>query len=176
MSWGSGERGRPLPLLPRFLFETDRLKVRYVLRLWLLAILPSLALSGLVGLLAPQAQPPQLATEGSVALVLIVVVAPLFETLIMGALLLGLDWLLGPRLAVVASALLWAIAHSLSAPIWGLVVWWPFLLLSIAVLTWRKTGLLTAIAIVTLAHALQNGAGMLLLQLSKLLADHGLMP
>lgn len=168
MSWGSVDRARPLPLLPRFLFETDRSKARYVILLWLLAIVPSLALSGLVGLLAPQAEPPELATEGSVALVLIVVVAPLIETLIMGAVLLGLDKLMGPRLAVVASALLWAIAHSLSAPIWGLVVWWPFLLFSIAFLTWRKIGLLTAIAIVTAAHALQNGAGMLLLQLSRL--------
>ena len=167
MSWGSGERGRPLPLLPGFLFETDRLKARYVLRLWLLALLPSLLLSGLVSLLAPQAEAPELATEGSVALVLIVVVAPLLETLIMGALLLGLNRLLGARLAVVASALLWAIAHSLSAPIWGLVVWWPFLLFSVAFLTWRQAGLLTATAIVTVTHALQNGVGMLLLQLSR---------
>ena len=167
MSWGSVDRARPLPLLPRFLFEADRSKARYVILLWLLAIVPSLALSGLVGFLAPQAEPPELATEGSVALVLIVVIAPLIETLIMGAVLLGLEKLLGPRLAVVASALLWAVAHSLSAPIWGLVVWWPFLLFSIAFLTWRKSGLFTAIAIVTAAHALQNGAGMLLLQLSR---------
>lgn len=168
MSWGSVDRARPFPLLPRFLFETDRSKARYVILLWLLAIVPSLALSGLVGLVAPEAEPPELATQGSVALVLIVVVAPLIETLIMGAVLLGLEKLLGPRLAVVASALLWAIVHSLSAPIWGLVVWWPFLLFSIAFLTWSKSGLLAAIAIVTAAHALQNGAGVLLLQLSPL--------
>ena len=170
MSWGSGERARPLPLLPRFLFETDASKARYVLRLWLLAILPSLVLSSLVGFLAPQAEAPQLQTEGSVALVLIVVVAPLIETLIMAALLLGLERLFGPRVAVIVSALLWALAHSLSAPIWGLVVWWPFLLFSVAFLTWRATGLLTAIGIVTIVHALQNGAGMLLLQLSDKLS------
>jgi membrane protease YdiL (CAAX protease family) len=155
-------RPRYLGFLPNFLFEADPLKARYVLRLWLLALLPSFLLSGLVGLLIPGAEGPDLVTDGTVPLLLIVVVAPLLETLIMAGVLLVLRRFLGFGPAVVVSALLWAVAHSLSAPIWGLVVWWPFLVFSAGFLVWRRFGLVTAIAIVTVAHAMQNGTGILL--------------
>jgi membrane protease YdiL (CAAX protease family) len=151
-----------LRFLPNFLFETDRVRSRYVLRLWLLALLPSLLLAGVVGLLMPGAEGPQLVTEGSVPLLLIIVAAPLLETLIMGVVLAGLRRFLGFGPAVALSALFWAIAHSLSAPIWGVVVWWPFLVFSVAFLVWRQLGWLTAITIVTFAHAMQNGTGILL--------------
>jgi membrane protease YdiL (CAAX protease family) len=153
---------RSLAFLPNFLFETDSLKYRYVLRLWLLALVPSFLISGLVSLLFPEAEGPKLVTEGSVPLLLIVVVAPLLETLIMGGIVLVLRRFLGFGPAVVMSALLWAVAHSLSAPIWGLVVWWPFLVFSAAFLVWRQHGLGTAIWIVTAAHAMQNATGVLL--------------
>jgi membrane protease YdiL (CAAX protease family) len=148
--------------VPDFLFDTDSGKFGYVLRLWLLALLPSFLLSGLVSLLVPGAEGPDLVTEGSLPILLIVVVAPLLETLIMGLVLLGLRRFLSFGPAIIISALLWAIAHSLSAPIWGLVVWWPFLVFSAAFLVWRQSGLLTAMAIVTMAHAMQNGTGILL--------------
>jgi membrane protease YdiL (CAAX protease family) len=155
-------RPRDLAFLPGFLFERDPVKARYILKLWLLALIPSFALSGLVGLMAPDAEPPDLVTEGALPVLLIVAAAPIIETLIMGLVLLGLRRLLGAGPAAVASALLWAIAHSLSAPIWGLVVWWPFLVFSAAFLTWRDHGLFTAMGIVAIAHAMQNGAGLLL--------------
>ena len=155
-------RPRYLGFLPNFLFDTDGAKYRYVLRLWLLALIPSLMLSGLVSLLLPGAEGPDLVTEGSLPLLLIIVVAPLLETLIMGGILLVLRRFLGFGPAVVISALGWAIAHSLSASIWGLVVWWPFLVFSAAFLVWRKSGLIAAIGIVTVAHAMQNGTGILL--------------
>jgi membrane protease YdiL (CAAX protease family) len=148
--------------LPNFLFETGRPRYDYVLRLWLLALIPSFAISGLVSLLMPSAEGPDLVTEGSLPLLLIIVVAPLLETLIMGGILLALRRFVGFGPAVVVSALLWAIAHSLSAPVWGLVVWWPFLVFSAAFLVLRQSGLLTAIALVTMAHALQNATGILL--------------
>jgi membrane protease YdiL (CAAX protease family) len=151
-----------LAFLPRFLFDTDALKARYLLRLWLLALIPSFLLSGLVGLLVPDAEPPALVTEGALPVLLIVVAAPILETLIMALVLLVLRRFLSFGLAVLASALLWGIVHSLSAPIWGFVVWWPFLVFSVAFLTWRERGMLTAMGIVALAHALQNGVGVLL--------------
>jgi hypothetical protein len=44
------------------------------------------------------------------------------------------------------------------------VVWWPFLLFSIAILAWRGRGLLQTVAVVTTIHGLQNAtAGLLLL-------------
>ena len=158
----AADRPRHLAFLPRFLFDTEGSKSLYVVRLWLLALLPSLMLSGIVSLLVPDAEPPALVTEGSIPLLLIIVVAPLIETLIMAAILLGLRRIVGPTPAVLASALLWAAAHSLSAPVWGLIVWWPFLVFSAAFLAWRDRSLLTPIGIVTMAHAMQNATGILL--------------
>jgi hypothetical protein len=41
--------------------------------------------------------------------------------------------------------------------LWGLVVWWPFLILSAIFLVWRsERGLGTAILMTTAVHALQN--------------------
>lgn len=156
-------RPHSLAFLPKFLFETDRLKSRYVVRAWLLALLPSILLSGLIGMLLPQARVPDIPTEGSVSLLLLIVVAPLVESIIMGIALLGLTRFLEPGKAVIASAILWGVVHSLSAPAWGLVIWWPFLILSAAFLTWRDKGFLTALAIVTVIHGLQNTVGALLL-------------
>lgn len=148
-----------LTWLPRFLFDTDKVPERYIGKAWLVALLPSMALSALVSQVAPQGSHPSIHIYGLVSVLLIVVVSPILETLLMIPPLLGLNRLFGPGIAVVASALLWGAAHSLSAPAWGLVVWWPFLVLSIALLTWRRAGLGRAILVVFAIHALQNGLG-----------------
>ena len=92
----------------------------------------------------------------AVAAVLVVIVAPLLETLIMAGFLALLLWLLPPTAAVLVSALGWGVAHSLAAPAWGLVIWWPFLVFSVLYVTWRKRSLLLALAIPAATHALQN--------------------
>jgi hypothetical protein len=61
-----------------------------------------------------------------------------------------------PWLAVVASAVGWGIAHSSVAPIWGLVIWWPFLVFSTLFVTWRNRSLTLAFVIPMCVHALQN--------------------
>ena len=66
---------------------------------------------------------------------------------------------------VVLSAIGWAIAHSLKAPTWGLVIWWPFLIFSTLYVTWRGQGRVLAIGIVFAVHALNNlGPALLLLR------------
>lgn len=159
------ERPAYLRFLPDFLFRQDEPPLPYILKGWLLALLPSLALAALAGSLAsPSAEVPDIPVQGSTSLLLLIVVGPLLETLILLPMVLGFRRLLGPGPAVLLGALLWAIGHSLAAPIWGLVVWWPFLLFSIAILTWRERGLLPTVAVVTTIHGLQNAtAGMLLL-------------
>lgn len=158
------ERPAYLRFLPDFLFRQDEPPLPYIAKGWLLALLPSLALSTLAGLVAsPTAEIPDIPIQGASSLLLLIVVAPLLETLILLPMVLGFRRLLGPGPAVLLSALLWAIAHSLAAPIWGLVVWWPFLLFSVAILTWRDRGLLPAVAIVTSIHGLQNATAALLL-------------
>jgi membrane protease YdiL (CAAX protease family) len=159
--------GRPayLAWLPRFLFETDPFAPRYVARAWLLALLPSIALSALVRLVAADAAAPQFPGEAVPLVLLVVFVGPALETLLLALPVLGLDRLFGPGPAVIGSALIWAVLHSLAVPTWGLVIWWPFLVMSIAFLTWRREGLLWAMGVAFAIHALQNGfaVGLMLL-------------
>ena len=131
---------------------------------WLLALVPSMLLSAAVNILLPGAEPPPLPTElGPGFFALLVLAAPFLETLLMAPPLLLLRRLFGPAAAVLASAVLWGLIHASVAPAWGLVTWWPFLILSVAFLNWGRRGWLTAVAIVTAIHALQNGVGALLL-------------
>ena len=157
--------GRPpyLAWLPRFLFETDSVPVRYVAKAWLAALIPSIALSALVRLIAADAAAPQFPGEAGPLVLFVVFVGPALETLLLALPVLGLNRLFGPGPAVVGSALIWAVVHSLAAPAWGLVIWWPFLIMSIAFLTWRPTGLLWALGVAFAIHALQNGFAVLLI-------------
>jgi membrane protease YdiL (CAAX protease family) len=94
----------------------------------------------------------------------LVVYAPVVETLIMGGLLLIIERIIGFVPAVLISSLGWGIAHSLLAPAWGLVIWWPFLIFSIVFLTWRRRNLVLAFGLPMLVHGLQNlGPALLLL-------------
>ncbi len=97
---------------------------------------------------------------------LLVVIAPFIETLIMATVLEVILLALPPKYAVIASSVGWGIAHSLAAPAWGLVIWWPFLIFSTLYVTWRGQGRALAIAIVFAVHALNNLGPALLLLLS----------
>ena len=137
---------------------------------WLLTFPISIVLAALVSLVFPGAQQPQFPVSGLTALFLLVIFAPVLETLIMGGVLLVLLRLFSPATAVVLSAIGWGIGHSLGAPTWGLVIWWPFLIFSVAFLTWRRRGFWTGILLVTAIHALQNSFAVALLLLGPLVA------
>jgi hypothetical protein len=99
------------------------------------------------------------AFEGlSPALVLfaVVVFAPVVETLIMGTVLLLLLRVVSPTIAVLISAVGWGVAHSLQVPMWGLTIWWPFLVLSTLFVACRERSLVTAFALPAIVHAMQN--------------------
>ncbi|HYW15498.1 MAG TPA: hypothetical protein VE891_05000 [Allosphingosinicella sp.] len=159
MSADSAVEGRPayLAWLPRFLFEIDPVAARYVAKAWLAALIPSIALSALVRLVAADAAAPQFPGEAGSLVLFVVFVGPALETLLLALPLLGLNRFFGPGPAVIGSALIWAVVHSLVVPVWGLVIWWPFLIMSIAFLTWRRKSLLWALGIAFAIHALQNG-------------------
>jgi membrane protease YdiL (CAAX protease family) len=123
---------------------------------WLLAFTVSIALAVVARTLLPVAQPPEFKLEGAYALFMLVVFAPILETLIMGGVLLVLTALFRRELAVIVSAILWGAAHSAMAPMWGLVIWWPFLIFSVLFVTWRQRSLAAAFAVPAAAHALQN--------------------
>ena len=165
MNADSAAPGRPpyLAWLPRFLFETEALLPRYVAKAWLLALVPSIALSALVRQIASGAEAPQFPASPGLLILLVVLVGPALETLLLAAPLLLLNRVAGPGPAVIASALLWGVVHSLVVVTWGLVIWWPFLIMSIAFLTWRREGLVKALAVAFAIHALQNGFAVLLI-------------
>jgi membrane protease YdiL (CAAX protease family) len=156
-----------LRLLPAFIGDTGHSRRGYILKGWLLTLLPSLALAAVVGMIfsaffgKPQA--PEFGEPGPVLVFLMVLFAPVVETLIMVPPLLILNRLFGPSPAAALSAIGWAIAHSLQAPIWGFVIWWPFFVFSTIILVWRKKSLVTGMLIVMAIHGMQNAVPALVL-------------
>jgi hypothetical protein len=124
----------------------------------------SIALSALVNALLPGMQQPEFGTIGPFTVALLVIFSPLVETLIMAAALELLLRFVRPAAAIAISSIGWGVAHSLAAPAWGLVIWWPFLIFSAFYVVWRERSAWAAIGIVFCIHALQNlGPALLLL-------------
>jgi hypothetical protein len=123
---------------------------------WLTAFPLSIAFAYIGSLILPGAQQPQFDASGGLALFALVVFSPVVETLIMGAVLLILLRLISPVAAILVSAVGWGIAHSTVAPIWGVVIWWPFLIFSTLFVTWRSRSLALAFALPMCTHAFQN--------------------
>ena len=147
--------GGPLRLLPVVLREPRRAWLAILVGA-ALTLAGSLALSALAGLFAPTLATPDFAMRGATVFLLLFLFAPLVETLIMAAVLSLLARFLSPTLAVLASAALWGITHSLQAAAWGLVIWWPFVIFSTLYMVWRERSVMAALGVATATHALQN--------------------
>ncbi len=145
----------PLRLLPAVLREPRRAWLAILVGA-ALTLSGSLILSWAASTFAPTLAKPDFPSRGPMAFGLLVLFAPLVETLIMAGVLSLLARFLSPTLAVLGSAALWGVAHSLQAIVWGLVVWWPFLIFSTLYLVWRERGTATAIGVAAATHALQN--------------------
>lgn len=145
---------RPISLLPRPLLEPRRPLVAIIVG-WLTALIPSVLIGAVVTLL-PQTAQPDLRVSDQFTFFLVVVAAPVIETLIMAGVLAVLLKMLPPTYAVLVSSLAWGVAHSIAAPAWGLVIWWPFLVFSTLYVTWRSRSLWAALAVPATTHALQN--------------------
>ena len=135
---------------------------------WALAFPPSILLAALIQLVSPAAKSPNFPDlPGPLLAFLVVVFAPVGESLIMGAVLLVLLRFVSPTVAVIVSAAGWGIAHSLDTAIWGLVIWWPFLIFSTLFVVWRERSLWLAFAMPITVHALQNSIPGLLLAFGR---------
>ena len=141
------------------LLFTPRRWVLYVLVAAALSLAGAIPLAALARLLFPEAPGPDLG-GGSVSagtlVVLIAIVSPVIETLLMSGPVLLLNRLGGRWVAVIGSAMLWGVLHSLLAPTWGVAIWWPFLIFSTAFLTWREKGYWVGIATAATIHLLNN--------------------
>jgi hypothetical protein len=147
--------GTPLGLLPAALREPRRPLLAILLG-WAFAFLPSLLLSWASQTLLPGLAKPEFTASTPLPIFALVVFAPVVETLIMGSVLSVLLRVMPPAAGVVASAIGWGIAHSLMAPIWGLTIWWPFLIFSALFVVWRRQGWWLAAGLVASVHALHN--------------------
>lgn len=159
MNHDSGKRPAewqpPVSFLPQALREPRR-PHRALAVAWATAFVPTMALGAAVTALVPRNALPAIPLEDASIFWLIVVAAPLLETLIMGAALMVLRLVFSPTWSVLISAVGWGIAHSAAAPAWGLVIWWPFLVFSTVFLTWRSRSLLAALGLAAASHALHN--------------------
>ena len=147
--------GTPLRCLPLAIRVQRRPLVAIAVG-WLVAFPISILLSLLAAFVLPEAAAPKFEITGAAAIVALVVFAPIVETLIMGFALMLLQLLFSPAVAILVSAVGWGIAHSLAAPGWGLVIWWPFLIFSTLFVTWQRRSFVHAFGIPACAHALQN--------------------
>jgi hypothetical protein len=134
-------------------------RVRYALRAWLIAVIPSLFyFLARVHLGADSLRPPALAFDAAIAGYSILV-APLLET----ALMLPLASLLGlviPRhgwVRIVLLAAVCALAHRIGGG-WQQVFasFWPFLIYSVTLTTWLKRSPRDAFVLTAFVHALYN--------------------
>jgi hypothetical protein len=146
---------RPLDWLPKALIE-PRNPVTSIAVGWLMTFPVSIVLAIILHFIAPNAQQPQFPVAGPLAIFLLVIFSPVLETLLMAGALALLLRVLPPRWAVIASAVGWGAAHSIAAPVWGLIIWWPFLIFSTLYVTWRQRSLGAALAVPMITHALQN--------------------
>lgn len=145
----------PLRYLPAAIRMPER-PFRAIAVGWLTAFPVSILFAYLGSLVLPDAKPPEFQASGALAMFALVIFSPVLETLIMGAVLLVLLLLFSPTAAILVSAIGWGIAHSTVAPIWGLVIWWPFLVFSTLFVTWRSRSLWLAFLVPMCVHALQN--------------------
>ena len=145
----------PLRLLPAALREPRRAWLAILVGA-ALTLAGSLVLSAIATLFAPTLAKPDFPLRGPIAFLLLFVFAPVVETLIMAAVLSVLARFLSSTLAIMASAGMWGIAHSLQAAAWGLVIWWPFVIFSTLYMVLRERSVWAALGVAAATHALQN--------------------
>jgi hypothetical protein len=145
----------PATFLPDAILQPRRAWLAVLIG-YVTAFLPSLALAAGTSLIVPDAGQPEFGARSATTFLLIVGFAPLVETLIMGAVLSLLLRVMPATAAVLVSAAGWGIAHSAAVPVWGLVIWWPFLVFSTLFVTWRQRSWAAGFAVAACTHALQN--------------------
>ena len=145
-----------LGLLPAPLREPRRAWLAIPIA-WLLSFLGSVALALLVQKIVPDAQTVEVPKLPGWAIILaFVVLSPVVESILMGLGLKLLQRWMTPAIAILVSAACWGILHSLQFPVWGLAIWWPFLIFSTLFVVWQQRGFWTAVGIAAATHALQN--------------------
>ena len=141
----------------RSLSDSNQSKAAYLGRA-LLADLPvsyavGLALTLITGIHAPR---PSTADLPRLFLGLCVV-APIAETFGMAVIIWLLRFVLRRTEYVPwVTALIWAGLHSLSKPLWGIEIFWSFVIFSLCYMAWEKKSVLQAFWLTVILHSLHN--------------------
>lgn len=141
----------------------------YILKTVGLTLAGALLMGVLVGLLFPNAAQPDIGDvvlQPGIVFFGVVVASPILETLMMWPIIALLKWVLRGKsayLIAVLSAGVWAGLHSLAAPIWGLVIFWPFVMFSLCFLNWQKRSIWMALGMTMACHALHNSVPFLVM-------------
>lgn len=147
---------RILPIIPMVLQRPEKPWLA-VLVGWMLTFSGSLLLAFIARQIFPDAPPPDFGNlKGGMAVFMLIVFAPILETLIMAFMLWVLLFFIPARWAILVAALSWGVFHSLEAPTWGISIWWPFLIFSLQFVVWRQRGTGWGLAIPAMTHACQN--------------------
>jgi membrane protease YdiL (CAAX protease family) len=146
-----------------WMMRSDGSRAIYLMRMVVLTLAGAVFVVSLLNGVFPNAPNPDLPTDPAAMLFGVVVFAPIVETLIMWAMISGFDRVLKEdRQVIFATALIWAALHSLSAWIWGPVVFWPWLLFCVTFMTWRKRSEIEGILMAIALHMLHNSVPTLL--------------
>lgn len=147
----------------RLLFDTSRGMRRYIIRAWLLSLIPSLAIgiaiAALGGLNGQEPIGTKLGNPGPGELLfLLLVFAPVVETFLLAGILWLLRRLVTRRVYPLAalSALVWAVLHIPNGVVIPFVIAWPFFVFSCAYIAWRPRAWWRAIFVTATVHLLQN--------------------
>jgi membrane protease YdiL (CAAX protease family) len=147
------------PRLLSLLFDNHISIWKYILCTGLISLVPSLIIAmilGFTGIITEETGPNFEGSPLGLSIGLIIF-GPLSETLLMGGGLWLFSFITKQQVwLAIFSAVVWAVMHSLLAPVWGLVVIWPFFVFSCSYLSWRRRSWWHAILVTSCVHAFQN--------------------
>lgn len=150
--------GTVLCVLPRPIREARRPALALAIS-WMLTFGGAMLIATLLSYVVPASKQPDFSPylgKGMFTVIIVAVITPLLETLIMAAFCALLLRFVRPTWAIFISALAWGLMHSSQAPIWGLVIFWPFLIFSTLFVVWKQRSLAWGIMMPFLAHFLHN--------------------
>jgi hypothetical protein len=149
------------------LFNTEQPATRYILNAAWRILVIAIPLSILLGILFPNVEGPDysgLTSSLPRMFILIVIGAPLLETLIMWPViaLIRIFTKVTWQVALV-SALFWGFLHWLQSPLQGVVTTWSFFVMSVCFIVWRRHSLGKSYLYTACVHGMNNLVAFLLM-------------
>jgi hypothetical protein len=154
-------------LVNALLNKTGWGRIKYILIMWPVVVIPAMTIALIVysvfrglgidtGSLGPSFKE-DVQRNTALFVCSAVVLVPFLETLLMGALIRFLQNFTKSLYGVaMLSAVVWAILHSLAAPLWGVVILWGFFVYSVAFIVWGNQKFMNGVWVATGIHGLNN--------------------